>query len=573
MAKKNRATEKHQRDAERKRIQRQQDRLVIIPRCKDRDRREALEDSDVNWLYYYFSEKSGVPDPFWYPFTNQHMAMIEGFGDAILHGGDQAVAASRSEGKTTILERLITKYTLHGQLSYSVLFQATGALADNSLDTIKQAIEENELLHDDYPEVCYPVRALENTPQRAHYQIVSGDRHDNLEPFKMAHSRFTWCGNEVIFPKVPGSPSSGAIIATRGLDGAVRGLKKRGRRPSLAAIDDPDTEETVLSEGQAKKLEDRIDKTIGGLGSQSKPVARIFLGTIQSRTACAYKYTDPKVKPSWKGKRFRYVITPPDNVVLWDEYVEIRSEEFRAFAAEKSTDKHCRKSHKFYLDNREKMDAGAVVANEYRFNPEVLADGTQVEVSSLQHFYNEVSRLGPEAADSEYNNDPPKEIGVSESTIDATKIQHRLSGYERRVVPPECTILTQGIDVRKRGLHWVVKAWRADATNFVIDYGIFDTHGTTYGSDEGVELAIRRAILGRMEETKEGTYRKVSGEKLEVGLTLVDSGWQAPAVYQACLEIGLGIFPAKGHGKSHGCATPNFYDVLKDTKDRKPGDG
>ena len=46
-------------------------------------------------------------------------------------------------------------------------------------------------------------------------------------------------------PMVPGAVCAGSIIATRGLDAAVRGLKKGRLRPSLAIIDDPDTENSA----------------------------------------------------------------------------------------------------------------------------------------------------------------------------------------------------------------------------------------------------------------------------------------------------------------------------------------
>lgn len=562
-----------EKDAERKRVQRNETKLVVIPPCEDRERRQRLEQDDEAWLLHYFGPESEVQDPFWYAFTPQQREMIRAIGQAIRFGGDQAIAASRGEGKTTIFERLLIKYTLQGILKFSVLCAATGTLADNSLDTIKGALDENPLLHADYPEVCEPVRALEGAPQRAGSQIVSGERHDNGEPYEAAKTRFSWCGQEIVFPNVPGSPSARAIIATRGLDSAVRGLKRKGRRVQLVGIDDPDTEDTARSEMQAAKLEDRIDRALGGLGSQQKAVARVMLTTLQSRIAVSYRYTDPAQKPTFKGKRFRYLIAQPERLDLWDEYVQLYKLDLQEYTDGRSDDPHCRRSHQFYLDNREAMDSGADVANPNRFNPDLLPDGSQVEASALQHYYNEVARIGEEAVATELDNDPPEEMGPIESGITASKIQLRLSGYPARIVPPTCSVLTQGIDIQKAGAHWVVKAWQADATNHVIDYGFQESHGTKYGSDDGVEHAVRQVIVARMEYLRANPYLKPDGEIVPVKLTLVDSGWQSRAVYQACMDIGLGIYPSKGHGKSHGCATPNFYETLRETRDRKPGDG
>src|SRR5690606_2005087 len=111
-----------------------------------------------------------------------------------------------------------------------------------------------------------------------------------------------------------------------------------------------------------------------------------------------------------------------------------------------------------------------------RFDASQLPDGSQLEVSSLQRYYNEVARIGPEAVATEYDNDPPEETGPVESGITPHRIQRQLSGYPRLVVPASCTVITQGIDVRKVALHWVIRAWMPDGTGFTIGYGVHEIH-------------------------------------------------------------------------------------------------
>src|SRR5262245_983066 len=509
-------TSERERDTRRKRDVRATAKEVQVPLCADPERRALLESDDTEWLRYYFHEL------FWYPFTTQQLEMIEAIRNAIRYGGDQAIAASRGEGKTKIFERTLLKYTLAGVIKFSVLFAATGSAAQDSLQSIMGEIETNERLRADYPEVCIPVLGLENTPNRAHYQLVTGKRHDNGEPYQSVPSRFSWCGQEIVLHNLPGSPSAGAIIATRGLDAAVRGLNKRNRRVDVAGIDDPDTEETVNSEEQAEKLERRIDRAIAGLGGQQRTVARVMLTTIQNRTCVSFKFTDPAQKPTWKGKRFRFLIKPPGRADLWDEYVQLKQSH--------PDDEFGRIAHAFYVEHRSAMDDGAEVANPNRFNAQELPDGTQLELSAIQRYYNEVARIGPEAVASEYDNDPPEEAGPVESGITPTRIQRQLSGYARQVIPPECTVLTQGIDVRKIALHWVIRAWRPDGTGFTIDYGIHEVHGTKYGSDDGLDVAVKRGILARLEATRETEYLTTAGERLPVHLTLVDAGWRPSAV-------------------------------------------
>lgn len=544
------------RDASRKRQKRAADKDVTIPPCADRERRELLESDDEEWLRYYFAPESGCTSPYTYQFTSQQREMIAAIRDAIVNGEDQAEAASRGEGKTTNCERMIIKYTLQGILHFSVLFGATGGAAEDSLEAIKLELESNDRLAADYPEVCVPIRALENTPNRAHYQTVSGHRHDNGEPFTGVPSKFSWCGQEIYLPAVPGSPATGSIIATRGLDSAVRGLKKKGRRVDLAVIDDPDTEDTARSEDQAKKLEKRIDRAIAGLGSQTRRVARVMVTTLQSRISVSYRYTNPEIKPSWKGRRFRFLVEPPSNGDLWQQYIELQRHDWGAGTIA---------AREFYLGRRAEMDAGAVVANPNRF--------TAGEFSALQHYYNLVARIGAEAVATEYDNDPPEETGPVESGITPFRIQKQLSGLERCFLPPDVSCITVGIDVGKYRLHYVVRAWTLDGCGYTVDYGTHAVYDIERGSDVGLDKAIDRALHELWDALKELPLTCPMGEIRKIDLALVDAGYRTAAVYGACDRLGLGIYPVMGFGKSEGCTQANFHDALRRTQDKKPGDG
>src|SRR5690606_30144891 len=110
---------------------------------------------------------------------------------------------------------------------------------------------------------------------------------------------------------------------------------------------------------------------------------------------------------------------------------------------------------------------------------DLLPDGTKKQVSALQRCYDYIADHGLESFQTEHQNDPPEDDVAVESGISARTIQLRLSGYPRRAIPSETAVLVQGIDVQKAGLHWVVKAFRSDASFFVLDYGFHETHGTT----------------------------------------------------------------------------------------------
>ncbi|HPD32411.1 MAG TPA: phage terminase large subunit family protein, partial [Phycisphaerae bacterium] len=53
----------------------------------------------------------------------------------------------------------------------------------------------------------------------------------------------------------------------------------------------------------------------------------------------------------------------------------------------------------------------------------------------------------------------------------ADAIAAKTSGHARGEVPIGCTHLTMFIDVQAKALFWLVVAWEADFTGYVIDYG------------------------------------------------------------------------------------------------------
>lgn len=556
--KKKRKTER-QRDAERKRIARKSDRDLTIPRVVNPRRKKKAEADIFTWLPTYF------PEAFYHPFTEQQKEMVRDILFAAKYGGDKAIAAPRSDGKTTIAECVILFCVMTGLLKFPLIAAATGPDAARILDHIKAHLERNDTLAGDYPEVCYPIRALEGAPQRAGSQTVGGKR-----------TWLEWKQDYVVLPTVKvgrkKSRASGAVILTRGLDAAIRGIRVGTTRPDFVLIDDPETRESVKSEEQTKSRRLTIEQDLAGLGGGDKKLSRVILTTIMRRTTdegnptISFEYTDPKQKHSWQGLRQKLLVKMPE---LWEkaeEYIAMRQTDFQ------TGDPHARKSHQWYIENRPLLEHGAEVSNENRYSTAILPDGSQAEVSALQRCLNIIADRGMEAFLTEYQNDPPEQSGPVESGITAHRIQRQVSGYARKVIPPGCIVLTRGIDVRKIALHWVVRAWMPNGTGYTIDYGVHEVLGTVYGSDEGLELAVRRAILGYLESSRD-EYHTTGGEVMPIDLTLVDAGWETNTIYSTCLEAGDGVMPIMGFGKSSGCTQANFTEIQHKTVDKEPGDG
>jgi hypothetical protein len=540
-------------DADRMRANRARARDILLPPIADPKRRAACEADIILGLQTYF------PLDFWGPFTSQRRAMVEAIVHAATYGGDQAIAAPRGEGKTSIAECVVILLVLQGIIRFPLITAATGPDAARILDNIKQRLERSEILGADYPEACFPIQALEGAPQRAAAQTIGGER-----------SFLKWAQEFVVLPTVAGSRCSGSVLMTRGLDASIRGIRVGTLRPDLVVIDDPETRESVTSELQTNKRQLTIEQDLAGLGGPGKRLARIILTTIMRRQSLSDRYTDATQKPAFRGKRFRLIEQWPERDDLWDEYMQLRQ------AGQQTGDVNARNAHNFYLDNREAMDAGHVVANSDRFIKDKLPDGTTLEVSTLQHAYNVIADRGRDAFDCELQNDPPEESEHIDSGLTANRIQRQVSGYPMRVVPPGCVKLTQGIDVRKTLLHCVVRAWRADGTGYTIDHHSETVYGVKYRSDVGVDEAIRNAIRTRMTSIRDDPYTDLDGNAVPIDLTIIDAGWRTDVIYASCREIGImDIKPAMGFGKSAGCVQASFRPPRPGKKTNKLaiGDG
>lgn len=459
--------------------------------------------------------------------------MVQAMIEAATNGGDQAIAATRGDGKTTIAECVISLLICWGVLRFPAIFSATGRDAEQILANIKSEFEMNDQLHGAWPEICEPIRRLEGAPQRAAGQTV-----------KQVRTRMQWSGDGVRFPTVPGSKASGALLKTRGLDGAIRGVREGAQRPDFALIDDPDTEESAESASQQEKRENAIERAIGGLGGPGQKFGRLMLCTLINSTCLAARYTSPKVKPSWRGKRFQFLQEKPHREDLWDEYIHLRQSGF-----DPNSDVKIDAAHKFYLSNRSVMDAGHRVSNDRRFNRLAFPP----ESSALEHFYNQVADKGWGSVLTELQNDPPAEDADKTTGITPALIQKRLNGYPMNVVPHGRLALTTYIDVGyadTKGLHFVTAAWYAGARGCVIEHGVQELNNAR--GDK--ERAVMNALHSWREERLREPYRDEDGVEAFPDVVFVDSGdgQLTATICQFVRDAGHPFRASKGFGSGKG---------------------
>lgn len=522
---------------------------ITIPACVNPQRRAECEADIFRWLTTYF------PETFTNPFSEDGRAIVLEIMARASEGGDKAIAAPRGEGKTSIAERVILFLVLTSKLRFPLIVAATGPDAARILDNIRHEVERNDTLWEDYPEVCEPVRALEGTPQRAARQSIDG-----------VPTRIQWSDKATVFPTVEGSRCSGAILMTRGLDAAMRGLRHGNMRPDFVLIDDPETRESARSEYQIGQREQTIERDIAGLAGQGKKMGRLMLCTLQNRTCLAAKYTDPKQKPSWGGKRYSLLKAFPERADLWEEYVRMVH-----VGGETGNDPDGREALKFYQDNRAAMDAGAIPSNPTRYIASPMSDGSPTEISALQHCYNIIARIDLGAFRTEYQNDPPEDEGPETSGIKASLVESRVNELPQRMIPPNTICLTAGVDVGKYRCYWTVTAWQPGAIGFVVDYGWGEVLGTATEDENrvAIEHAILSALLALRDEFITDPYTKEGGEIVPLDLVLVDSGTYTDGVYQFIRQTGATVYvPSKGFADGRGSSP---FNLGKAANDRRVG--
>ncbi len=502
------------------------ERDIEIPKCADRRRRNRCEKDVFLFLKTYW------PVKYRNPWTEDQEEMIGAVMAGIRYGRDQAIAGPRSGGKTAIVEGVIVYALLLGLIKFPIIVAATGPKANEIFSNIKKMFERSELLAADYPEIVYPILMLERSPARGNMQTVGGE-----------FTNIKWSSEEVVFPTTKGSKCGGSKIMTRGIDGEIRGKRDDVMRPDFVLIDDPETRESAHSDVLTDERERAIENDIAGLAGPGERLARVILCTIQNRRCLAYKFTDRRKKPGWNGKRFRSMVHKPDREDLWEKYLET----FRG-GLEDGTDPDGRAALQQYIDNRKEMERGSKMGNPARFTHKLAEDGSPLEISAIQNYYNEIVRNGRNYVLTELDNDPPEESGPQTSGLTSKTVRSRLNHHPQGVVPAGTLALTGFIDQGDNYCHWSIMAWLAGATGLVIDYGVEEVYPSRLGIDRALLNAFG-SIRGRLINEP---YRDAEDQPRPIDKVLVDAGNRDTVVYQFIRESGGNVFrPSKGFGSKH----------------------
>lgn len=204
-----------------------------LPEVTDPERKKACDRDFKLFCETYFHDTYSLG------WSEDHLKAIQKIETAVLSGGLFALAMPRGSGKSSLAETACLWSMLYGHRAFVVLIGSTESAALEMLDSIKTELEVNELLAADFPEVIYPIAALDGIANRCAGQLYKGER-----------TRITWTSNEIVLPTIAGSKASGTIVRVAGITGRLRGMKYKrsdGKsiRPNLVIIDDPVRQEVV----------------------------------------------------------------------------------------------------------------------------------------------------------------------------------------------------------------------------------------------------------------------------------------------------------------------------------------
>jgi hypothetical protein len=527
-----------------------------LPAVADPQRKGRAERDFRYFCEQYFAQTFHLP---WSP---DHLRVIAKIEQAVLQGGLFAMAMPRGSGKTSVCETACLWALVYGHREFIALIGSDEDHAANMLDSIKVELETNDLLADDFPEVCFAIRSLEGIHQRAAGQLYRG---------KQTH--IGWTAKEIVLPTMPASRASGAIIRVAGITGRIRGMKHKrvdgsSIRPSLVLIDDPQTDESARSPSQCAARERILAGAILGLAGPGRKIAGLMALTVVRPEDLADRILDRDQHPQWQGERTKMVYAFPANEALWARYAELWREGMRA-------DRGTADATEFYREHQAEMDEGAKVAWPERRHPD--------ELSAIQHAMNLRLDRGDAAFWAEYQNEPLPEEQADEDLLTADQIAAKVNGLKRGEVPIGCTHLTMFIDVQAKALFWLVAAWEDNFTGYVIDYGTEPDQKQAYFSlrdirrtlataapHAGLEGAIYAGLERLTDETLGREWRRDDGAMVRIDRCLVDANWgqSSDLIYQFCRQSKYASVLLPSHGRFVGASSIPFSDYRRKRGDR-----
>lgn len=274
------------------------------PAASKERRRQAIDQFKF-FCYTYFPHYVTSDPSAFQQWVYEELPRLQG----LAAGCRQPVAAPRGNAKSTLITQLFVLWcNLTGRCWFAVIIMDAFDQAVMMLEAIKVELESNPRLKQDFPNETGAGRV--------------------------------WQAGVIV-------TRNNRKVQVAGSGKKLRGWRHGPHRPDLVVLDDIENDENVRKKEQRDKLESWIDKVVTKLGPPDGSLKLFYVGTVLHYDSVLAR----KLKsPAWKSKVFKAIERFPDRMDLWERWEEIYINE-----SEEASDR-------FYEQNRDLMDAGAVVS-------------------------------------------------------------------------------------------------------------------------------------------------------------------------------------------------------------------
>jgi hypothetical protein len=576
--KRNEKGRKHRAAMQRLKTQHGQD-IGKIPACKNPERRDACLNDFALFCKTYW------PDIFRHPWSEDLKKVIRKIVRVVLYQDMLAVAMPRGSGKSSLCRAGILWGVLSGRHQFAMLIGAVAADGAKALAWFKKTLSENALLYEDFPEVCYPIRLLENEPRRC-----LGQRFENRK------TNITWGKTRIVLPTIPGTRASGHVIESTSLLGQIVGawaMMSDGSiaRPTLVMPDDPQTPKSARSQGPNGQTTYRLQvivNSVQGLAGPDRQVGILVPCTVMQKDDLADQLTDRNKYPDFHGERTKRLYAWPKNKALWEQYRELRN-------AASQDDREPEEAMEFYRCRRARCGKRLDESRDCEVCPHVaecMDAGARVDwadrmddprnLSALQGAMHAFYKLGPAGFATEMQNEPLTGEAAGDR-LTPEVCASRFSGRPYGEVPIECTDLVMGADLQQSSVWYAVLGLTRDFTGHVVEYGVCPSQPQqVFTLDDvkasgrnfqvlyphrGVEAQIQAGLEDFVSRMLARNFVRAGGAgMMRIGRMLVDSGRWGHIVQAVKLKVGGEVMtPSLGKGIKAG-------DKPMSAQKRKPGE-
>lgn len=517
--------------------------LGQLPPVRHRRVRESCRyDLHRFGIYYCMDAYEGMSPLLKRPPSPRMMRFVKALEMRVLHGGLKHVRWPRGKGKSTWVKIAIMWAALYGHLHFMVVVEKTKGMAQVVVEEIWKRIHVAPKLLTDFPEFGVAMNDVALTPQRIRVQTYNG----RPTYIKMDVSRFFYYK----LPTLGGFPNTGAIIAYRGADQALRGINIESRRPDFFFLDDPQSDEDAKNPDTVKKIEANITGAVLGSGELDERISAVMASTPIEPDDVSDTFADPRRHPEWDSETETLVVT-------WGPVAPM-TEYLKRLAVDEADAK------RFYKEHIAEIERGVEMMDDRDFDPEH-------EVSAYQHALY-LRYTMKESFFAEYQMTPTRAQGIYRIT--PALVASRVNGCAFGTVPRECD---QGIlcfvDVNvDAGLRWEIGAFGAGRVVATLAYGQYPAEGHRLYPDGIPEAAVPIHVAAGLRAVARTVmsiaFTGEDGQPARVRGICFDGGWQTDTVGAICAELTASGIPAVW---SKGFSTKNYSIYHHEQAAKIPG--